>query len=482
MTSQLFEDLADHRAPRGVLGEARLREPQRDQIELRATDIDSLIGSEHRARLIWDYVSRLDLSELTNAIKSREGNPGHPAITPHLSMALWLYATAHGVGSARALARLCESDDAYRWLCGGVSVNYHSLADFRVAHMDLLDRLLAENVAALAQAKIVDLSMLSQDGVRVRASAGAASFRRAATLEEHLATATELVEQLKREIDDNPAASNQRIRAARERAARERAARERVERIKAAQRACAEIAQRREKREKKRRGEKTEPTAEAPDVAEQIAGPCSEQEQETGGSEGDEKEKKKPPRASTTDAEARVMKMADGGFRPAYNVQVVSVAGEQIVVAVEPYTTGSDRGLLRPMLEEMSAGADALPKRHLADGGFGSAKDIEWAHAQGVTVYCPPTRSKHGTDPFAPRRGDGPGVLAWRKRMASQEGKTQYRTRAICECIHARWRNWNLIRLTVRGIKKVRTATLWYALANNILQGHRMIVARAALA
>ena len=168
------------------------------------------------------------------------------------------------------------------------------------------------------------------------------------------------------------------------------------------------------------------------------------------------------------------MKMADAGFRPAYNVQVVSAAGEQIVVAVAVGNNGSDRGLMKPMLEELHTRLGQLPQRHLVDGGFCSAEDIEWAHGEGIEAYCPPTQSTHGTDPYQPRRGDGAGVLAWRARMASEAGKAQYKPRSICECIHARWRNWDLRQLTVRGMEKVRAVVLWYALTNNILQGHRL--------
>jgi transposase len=175
------------------LGAPRLREPVRDQIELRSVDIDSLIGAEHRVRVIWDYVEDLDLSELEDRIKSREHRPGHPAAAPRLVVALWLYATSDGVGSARALARLCASDDVYRWLCGGVSVNYHSLADFRVSCADLLDRLLSEHLAALAKAGLVDLATLTQDGVRIRANAGTGSFRREATLDRQVAQAQMVV-------------------------------------------------------------------------------------------------------------------------------------------------------------------------------------------------------------------------------------------------------------------------------------------------
>lgn len=438
---ELFGDLpeqAKRQADAEPLGAPRVREPQRDQIELRAVDIDSLIGEDHPVRVIWAYVEGLDLSELEDRIKARGERPGHPATSPRLLLALWLYATSDGVGSARALERLCNSHDVYRWLCGGVSVNYHTLADFRVNCADLLDRLLSEHLAALAKAGLVDLDTLAQDGVRIRANAGAASFRREATLDRHLATAQAVVEQLKREVEARSDASNQRTRAAKERAARARA-----ERVKAAQTALAEIKQQRQQREEKRGNGK----------------------------------KPKEPRASTTDAQARVMKMADGGFRPAYNVQVASAAGEQIVVAVEVTNTGSDRGLMRPMLERLHRLTGRLPKRHLADGGFCSAEDIEWAHGESVEVYCPPTQSKHGTDPYLPRRGDGPGVLAWRARMASDAGKERYKPRSICECIHARWRNWDLRHLTVRGFDKVRAVVLCYALTNNILQGHRLACA-----
>src|SRR5712692_159550 len=307
----LFDALPEQPAPERPLGRPRLLEPVRDQVELRAMDIDNLIGQDHSARLIWDYVEQLDLRELEDAINAREGTPGHPAITARLLLALWLYATSDGVGSARALARLCESHDAYRWLVGGVSTNHRTLGDFRVDHGELLDRLLTENVATLAACGVIDLDKLAQDGVRVRASAGAASFRRRKTLEEHLARAHEVVEQLKREVHDDPAASNQRIRAARERAARKRA-----EKVAAAIKTLGEVEAQRERRMKTNRKQT---------------------------------EKQKEPRASTTDAQVRTIKMADGGFRPAWNVQVVTVAGTPIVVGVKPSTVGSDRGLMQPM-------------------------------------------------------------------------------------------------------------------------------------
>ena len=189
---ELFGSLPEQAKPQAdtaPLAAPRLREPQRDQIALRAVDIESLIGEDHPVRLIWSYVEELDLSELENRIKARGEQPGHPATSPRLLLALWLYATSEGVGSARALERLCDSHDAYRWLCGGVSVNHHTLATFRIGCTKLLDRLLCDHLAALAKAGLVNLETLAQDGVRVRASAGAASFRREATLDKHLAQA-----------------------------------------------------------------------------------------------------------------------------------------------------------------------------------------------------------------------------------------------------------------------------------------------------
>jgi transposase len=437
----LFEDLPEARGPQASkpAGEVRLREPVRDQIELRAVDLDGLIGEDHPARVIWAYVATLDVSELEDTVRARTHTPGQAPASPRLLLALWLYATSQGVGSARALARLCESHDAYRWLCGGVSVNYHGLADFRTAHPALLDRLLSENVAALSAAGVIDLDEVVQDGVRVRACAGAASFRRKKTLYKELKKARRLVERLKRESEDDPDASNRRIGAARQRAARLR-----QQRVEAALAKHAELEVERKRRE----------TTNKKEVA-----------------------KQKEPRASTTDPEARVMKMADGGFRPAYNCQVASAAGGEIVIDIAAAAIGSDRGLMRPALDRLAARYRRMPRRHLVDGGFHKNEDIEWAAERGVKVYGSPAHTKHGTDPYAPRPDDGPGVAAWRRRMKSAHGKGVYRRRARGELPNARFRQGSLRQFTVRGLAKITTVLHYFALANNILAGHRLTVA-----
>jgi hypothetical protein len=244
---------------------------------------------------------------------------------------------------------------------------------------------------------------------------------------------------LKQEMTDDPQASSRRIMAAKERAAREREAR-----VAAALDKLAEIEAQRERRSKTNK--------------KQV-------------------ENQAEPRASTTDPQARVMKMADGGFRPAYNCQIGTVGDGQVVVDVAIDTTGSDRGQLRPMLERLQERYDRLPRRQLVDGGFHKNEDTEWAAEQGVLVYGPATQSKHKSDPYAARPQDGPGVAAWRRRMKSPHGKAVYRRRSKGECINARFRHWGLTQFTLRGAHKVKTALLWFALANNILVRHHLQVA-----
>ena len=448
--SGLFGDLPEQLVPEAPgRGMPRLRQPERHQLGWHALMIDDLVADDHPVRAVWAFVQSLDLRALHEAVKAREGVPGQAPPAPELMMALWLCATVEGVGSARQLARLCEQHLAYRWLCGGVSMNYHTLSDFRVAHSELLDRLLAGGVAALVREGLVALDVLAQDGLRVRAAAGAASFRRRERLVELAAAATARVARLRAELEADPAAGDRRQRAAQQRAARERAARV-----------------------------KPAPGREQGAALERM----SELEAERAWREKTNKaevSRQKEPRASTTDAEARSMKLADGGFRPAYNMQIVSAPKGQVVVAVDIDTTGSDRGLARPMLERLDA-AGMSPSDYLVDGGFTKNDDIEWAHENGIKLWCPPVHSKHGSDPYAPRRDDRPGVADWRRRMASEPGKALYKQRGQAECPNAWARRMGLTRLCVRGKDKARAVLLWFALAHNMLRAFAL--RRAAIA
>ena len=326
---------------------------------------------------MWEFVEGLDLSVLYEGIESVEGQAGRPAIDPAILLALWIYATAEGVGSARALDRLCSQHDAYRWICGGVTVGAHTLSDFRVAHGSVLDALLTQSVAQLMAEGLVELRRVAQDGLRVRASAGAASFRRRRRLREFLREAGEQVERLRRELDDDPGATSRR-----EAASRERAARERKRRV---QQALAEMG-----REEQRRSQRAQSRP---------------------------REQKKESRVSTTDPEARVMRMADGGFRPAYNGQFATDAGSQIIVGVEVTAQGSDSGHVEPMCAQIERRYGTPPASMLVDGGFLSLEDIDGVERGGCRVVrasdAAAARSAvAGPAPRAPRHAGDRAVAA----------------------------------------------------------------------
>ncbi len=402
----------------------RIETANRSQVMLRPYDLESLLPSDHRARAMWSLVEKLDLSTFYDEIAARGSVPGRSATDPKILLCLWLYGTSEGVGSARRLARLCVAHDAYRWILGGVTTNHHTLSDFRVGHEKKLDALLTQLLAVLTKQKLVKLKRVSQDGMRVRANAGGASFRRGPTLEECLSSARAHLARVKREADEPDSTAT-----AREKAARERAAREREERV---ARALAEL-----------------PKA-------QAAKPAKDRQ---------------AARVSTTDPEARVMKMGDGGFRPAYNVQLATDAESRFVVGVQVTNAGSDRGQMVPMLDEIERRTGARPVEHLVDGGFSNHDAITEAAARGITVYAPVgTPRKAGVDPHAPKPDDTPAVAAWRERMATDEAKVVYKDRAAtAETVNADLRIRTLDRLLVRGIDKVTCIALWGALTYNLL-------------
>lgn len=414
----------------------RVQYAVRDQVEMVMSDLDSLIADDHQVRIVWAYVERQDLSVLYDMIGARDDRAGRPPVDPRILMALWLNATLDGVGAARALDRRSREDIAYKWICGGVSVNYHTLSDFRVAHGELLDTLLTDNVAALRSEGLVDLNRVAQDGMRVRASAGASSYRRKPTLEECLEEAEVQVERLRKELEESPGEGTKR-----ERAARERAARERLDRVKRALERSEEL------REKK-----------------------------------PEKDKEKV-RVSTTDPEVPVMKMGDGGFRPAANVQFATDTASQVITGVDVTGRGSDQGEMAPMVEQHHERYGSYPKDVLVDGGFNKKEDIDAVSApeKGCVVYAPvPKPKKEGRDRYEPLPGDSPALGQWRQRMGTDEAKEIYKERAAtAECVNAIARNRGLRQFTVRGLEKIKTVTLWYVLAHNMMRAHTLRTAPA---
>jgi len=425
-----------------------LRLAERRQVELRAVSLDDLVPADHRVRLVWRFVEGLDLSPLYAGIKAVEGGPGHPPADPRILVALWLYATVEGIGSARALARLCVEHLAFQWLCGGVGMNHKTLSDFRVGHGAGLEGLLVDSFAALLRTGVASLDRVAQDGVRVRASAGAASFRRHATLQACQRRAKEELARLRREIDADPAAASRR-----QAAARVAAAEDRERRVGEALAITEALAAQSQARARKRAGRA-----------------AKKGETGGGGPPGTAPAPEKEPRASTTDSEARVMKMADGGFRPAYNVQFAADTESGAVAAVAVDNVGSDMGKMAPMNEAVAAAYGKRPPQHLADGGFAKLADIEALTRAGVVSYVPvPEPRDENRDRHAPRPGDSPAVAAWRERMASEEAKAIYKERAATvECVNAQARNRGLRQFLVRGIDKVKAVAIWHALAHNM--------------
>ena len=416
--------------------EARVLKPNRQQLQWLPRDLDAVLAEGHPARAIWGLLEKLDLSAFYGSIKATLERPGRPSTDPQVLLALWLLGTVEGVGSARKLTRLCQEHDAYRWLCGGVPINYHMLSDFRVAHQGALDELLTQIVASLMAAGAVTLERVAQDGMRVRASAGASSLRRQETLEKHLEEARAQVTRLAQEREHPDPGVNQR-----ERAARSRAARERVERLEQALEYL--------------------PQAEA----------AKERQQQTLATA--KRAKVTAPRVSSADPEARVMKMPDGGFRPAYNVELATDQAKGVTVGVSVVREGTDAGQAPPMEEQVMNRTGQHPEFYLMDGGFATLEAITTLEEREVTVYSPVKlpRNKPEEERYQPRYGDTPQVVQWRERMATEEAKAVYRQRgSTAEWANAQVSQHGVSRFTLRGVAKLTSVMLLVAVGHNLLR------------
>jgi transposase len=420
-------------------GAARVMRADRRQLQWDMLDLEGLLPGDHRARMVWAFVESLDLSAFYEAVQSREGEAGRPPPDPAVVLSLWLYATLEGIGSARELERLCARDVAYRWLAGGVPVNYHGLSDFRVGHGDRLDRLLSESVAAMLAAGLIDLDEVTVDGTKIKAWAGKGSFAGENRIARAERLAVERVERLKAEIDADPGASLRRRRAATERAASDIA-----ERAKRARQALDQLKAEKAERVKKH----------------------AKEESRKGG-----------PRVSLTDPEARWMRFADGSVKAGYNIQIAAT-GKGLVLSVMASDRRNDAGLAVPMVNDVERRYGRVPKRLLVDTSYATADDILTlaTRADGaVQVYAPPPEERDDVKPETLRRRTAerakePQVLKdWRSRMDTAEGQTIYRRRRRIELVNAHMKNRGFERLNLRGLVKARIVALWHALAHNIL-------------
>ena len=421
----------------------RLRTPERRQMEWVTECVDDLVSGEHPVRMVMAVVEKLAMSRFCEPIKAREGSAGRDATDPRLLVALWLYACIRGIGSARELARRCEESVPFRWLCGGVTVNHRLLSDFRTDHGAALDELFTQVIASLVDQGVVRVSRISQDGVRVRVSAGAASFRREQRLQELLGKAQQHVQELRQQVE---APAQMAGLSARQKAMRKRAAEDRERRL---QQAMAQLPELKQKQ--------------------------AEAEKRAGAGEYGQKVRGRQPRVSTTDPEARRMKMPNGGFNPAVNVQLASDTESRAIVGVEVSKEGSDSaGLSEPMRRQVEQRSGGKVEEHLLDGGYLRKEDLERAHEQGVELFVPPKPArnpeKRGRE-LEVKPGDKAAVRAWKQRMASAEGEEIYKQRgSTSETVNADLRSYRgLSQLTVRGLSKIRCVALWCALAYNLM-------------
>jgi len=410
-------------------GPARLIPLIRNQSELRETCLDDMLSTDHRARLLWQFTESLDLSKSLSRIKSREGEAGRPAHDPRMLLALWLYSTSQGIGSARRISELCQTDVAYRWLCGDTSPNHHALSDFRGLGGKQLDDLMRQLLTGLVSNHILTLRRVSQDGVKVRAHAGAASFRREPSLKEIEARVKQQIQDLKQEIDSDPSSSSRREQAARERSLKEKS--DKVARALLAVREVQETIDRNLAPSKRRR----------------------------------------EARASTTDPDARVMHMADNGFRPAANIQFATDTQTRLVVGVEVSNRGVDVGSMTSMVDEVQSNTGLVPQQLLVDGGYVSLEDIQTVSQKGVCVITPPPKTEAKLDATRLRKGDTLETAAWRMRLARDDIKGIYKERAATsETVHADLRSHRgLHQLPVRGLDRIKSVAVLMALTYNAL-------------
>ena len=398
--------------------QVRTTEPVRVDGIMRFEYTEELIPSDHAARAIWEILGVLNLAPFTDDSKSVEGHSGRPAHSTRMLLTLWLYGVSLGFGSARRIAKLTLSDPAFRWIVGNMKVSHHILSQFRADEGASLDGLMTQVLSVLMSKGLISLERVAQDGTRVRASAGAPSFRSERALGECLEQATLHVKAVLAEAGDPEVTL-------REQAARTAAALDYKNRVEAAIGVMAEL--------------KAQTTP------------------------------KEKPRVSTTDAEARVMKMADGGFRPAYNVQF-GVAGSEMggprtIVGVLVTNVGSDMSSVTPMLADIKERTGQLPEKLLADGNHAKHTCIENATKQGVEVFIP-VSDREKTSKTAVSLE----VAEWKERMETPRAKRIYRSRSgLCEIGNAQTKRAGLTELLVKGIRKVTNTALIAAISHNLV-------------
>jgi transposase len=497
--------------PRPKHGQLKLSSVNRQQTKLVNLCVEELIAADHKARAIDQLVQRLNLSAFTGSLKTTKGCPGRAAWPPSLLLSVWVYAYSEGISSAREIERMMPWEPGLQWLSGVETVNAHTLADFRVEHKAALDELFVQLLTVLEEGGFVDLGQVMHDGTKIRAQAGADSYRREKHVRDRLAKARAVVE----ELSDPHAEGTAKTR---KQAAQERAARERVEKMEAA---LAEIAT--------QQSDKTE-------AADQEA-----------------------VRVSVSEPEARRMKHGDNAIVPSYNAQITTESKNKVIVGAHLSQNSSDANSLMPGLEKVEQNLQKMPEQVVVDGGFTNRNNIIACAAQqidlvgslpdpkerseaamksmgiavefaphhfriledGERLKCPAGCSlehvrqsvkrgdryqqyqARGEDcvaceyqarccPSKPERGrtvsireeEQAAVAAFRQKMESDESKAIYRRRGEVAEFPNAWLKEKIAlrKFRLRGLIKAETELLWACLTYNIQQWIRLVWRRPAVA
>jgi len=314
----------------------------RAQLGWAVLDIEQLIPADHPARTIWELTGKMDLSRFDDQSKSQEGRVGRPCWPPQLLISVWIYSYTLKVASARAIERMMEHEPGLRWLTASQSVNYHTLADFRVAHKEALETLFAQLLALLDQAGVVDLSTILHDGTKVKAVAGRASFHRRKTLEKRLRMARKVVRELDEQAEQEKEGMDERRQAAQRRAGQQ-----------AVERAEAALAQ-------LKRLEAKAAAKQLPEV-----------------------------RVSISEPEARKMRQTNGGWDPSYNVQVSTEAQSRIIVGVGVTTDANDTHQLMPSIDRVQQNCGSNPETVIADNGYATRQNVEQTAEREIKLIAP---------------------------------------------------------------------------------------------
>ncbi len=433
---ELAEHAENENMDKSYKGKPRILRPVREQMEMMTYSIDQLIPVDHKARLVWKYVEKLNLSKFLINIDSVEGGAGRPSIDPRVLLALWLYATIEGIGQGRVIERYCTEHNAFRWICGGLNISYHTINDFRASNGEPLNELITQSVTMLLAQNLVSLEGISQDGIKVRAHAGASSFRRRSTLKELQEVVRAHVEKLNKNREEN----------------------------------CSEILSRKRIIEQQKAADREKRINQAIDHVEQIR---KEKENSLKKQRKKLTEKDKTKiRASVTDPESRVMKMGNGGYCPAYNVQLATDINTHVIVGLEVSNNCGDRGLMSRMQKKVIDTFKIKPKKWLVDGGYTQHEDIDKVGKlnHDCEIYMPP-RNAHNPDSYVPKDDDSNDVKKWRIRMGTIEAKEIYKSRAATsEFVNANLRNKGLQHFFVRTLAKVTANMCIFVITHNMIR------------